>query len=261
MNNKKYKRTLWGFLLTALFAIIFVVVVICIIPFVICNDLLFGPVRGWNYNYRIFANAFRFCYFFLGIQNKQYYEYDHDRTKKYVFVLNHISFFDIPEMLIGIKQPIRILAKRGPDKIPVFGYYYRKSTVMVDRSSNESRLKSIQLLRKYLDKGISILICPEGTFNMTNKPLKEFYDGAFKIAIDTQTNIKPVVILDTFDRLHYDYNLIDNGISRIVYLEEVSVQGLTGSDVPVLKEKVYKIMEDALIRYRATWIAPEFLTT
>jgi 1-acyl-sn-glycerol-3-phosphate acyltransferase len=260
MNKKKHKRTLWGFFLTALFAIIFVVVVIFIIPFVIVNDLVFDPVKGWNSNYKIFAHAFRFCYFFLGIQNKQYYEYDHDPAKKYVFVLNHISFFDIPEMLIGIKQPIRILAKRGPDKIPVFGYYYRKSTVMVDRSNNESRLKSLLLLRKYLDQGVSILICPEGTFNMTNKPLKEFYDGAFKIAIDTQTNIKPVVILDTFDRLHYDYNLIDNGISRIVYLEEVSVQGLTGEEVQLLKEKVYKIMEDALIRYRASWIDRVYLT-
>jgi 1-acyl-sn-glycerol-3-phosphate acyltransferase len=173
--------------------------------------------------------------------------------------LNHVSFFDIPEMLIGIKQPIRILAKRGPDKIPVFGYYYRKSTIMVDRSSNDSRIKSLLLLKKYIQNGISIVICPEGTFNMTDKPLKEFYDGAFKIAIETQTNIKPIIILDTFDRLNYETNLVENGKSRIVYLEEISVQGLQKEDVQELKEKVYSVMEDGLIRYKASWIHPKYL--
>jgi 1-acyl-sn-glycerol-3-phosphate acyltransferase len=257
----KRNNSLWHYLLTLLFLLSFPLVIIVIMPIVIFNDLVFGTIKGWNYNYKIFAKCFEFAFFLLGIKNKQFYETEHDPNKKYVFVLNHESFFDIPEMLIGIKQPIRILGKKGPNKIPVFGYYYRKSTVMVDRSSNESRFKSILLLKSYLEKGISIVICPEGTFNMSDKPLKEFYDGAFKLAIETQTNIKPIILLDTFERLHYSGFGIENGKSRMVYLEEISVQGLTHKDVVTLREKVYQAMENGLIRYQASWIHPNYLTT
>jgi 1-acyl-sn-glycerol-3-phosphate acyltransferase len=257
MNEKKI--TLWHYLLTTLFVILFIPAIIIIMPITILNDLVFGRYQGWNYNYKIFKKVFQLIYFFVGIKNEQFYEQEHDRSKKYVFVLNHLSYFDIPEMLIGIKQPIRILGKKGPNKIPIFGYYYRKSTIMVDRSSNESRLKSIFLLKHYLQKGISIIICPEGTFNMTHKPLKEFYDGAFRIAIETQTSIKPILILDTYDRLNYKSFGIENGKSRIVYLEEVPVEGLTITDVSFLKEKVYTIMENAAIRYKGTWIDPQYL--
>jgi 1-acyl-sn-glycerol-3-phosphate acyltransferase len=256
---KEKKITLWHYSLTIVFAIAFIIIVIIIMPLTIFNDLVFGQYKGWNYNYRIFKKAFQTAFFFIGIKNEQFYETPHDTNQKYVFVLNHLSFFDIPEMLIGINQPIRILGKKGPNKVPIFGYYYRKSTIMVDRSSNDSRLKSIFLLKHYLQKGISIVICPEGTFNMTHQPLKEFYDGAFRIAIETQTNIKPIIILDTYDRLNYNSWGIENGKSRIVYLEEVPVEGLTTTDVPLLKEKVYRIMENAVVRYKGSWIDPKYL--
>jgi len=105
---------------------------------------------------------------------------------------------------------------------------------------------------------ISVVIAPEGTFNTTGKPLKEFYDGAFKIAIETQTPIKPVVFLDTYDRLHYN-NVFSMcpGKSRAVFLEEVAVEGLTISDINSLKNKVYSIMEEALERYNVSWIGHE----
>lgn len=255
--NKKYH--LWHYALLVLFSLIFIIVVLFIIPSVIFNDLVFGKYKGWNYNYKVFAKAFQFTFFFIGIKNKKYFEYNHEASKKYVFVTNHVSFFDIPEMLINIKQPLRILAKKGPDKVPVFGYYYKMSTVMVDRSSDNSRLKSMQLLKYYLDKGISILICPEGTFNMSDNPLKEFYDGAFRLAIETKTNIKPIIILDTFNTLHYSGFGIENGKSRVVYLQDVDVSQFTMEDVSILKNKVYQIMEDALIRYNAPWINPLIL--
>jgi 1-acyl-sn-glycerol-3-phosphate acyltransferase len=225
-----------------------------IILAVIFNDLVFGRYRGWNYNYIIFKRVFDLGYFMSGIRLRIFYETPHNRKQKYVFVLNHISYFDIPVMMSAIRQPIRILGKTGPHKIPVFGYYYRKSTVMVDRSSLVSRSRSITDLKHYLDEGISIVICPEGTFNTTHKPLKEFYDGAFRIAIETQTNIKPVMMLDNYERQYYYGLSLEPGKCRVVYLEEVNVQGMTLQDVEFLKTKVYNQMDDALRRYGATWI-------
>jgi len=128
---------------------------------------------------------------------------------------------------------------------------------MVDRSSVEKRARSVKQLKSIINKGISVVIAPEGTFNMTGCPLKEFYDGAFRVAIETQTPIKPILFLDAYDRLSYrSIFSLSPGRSRAVYLQEISVEGLTVKDVKMLREKVYKLMEQKLIQYKASWIEP-----
>lgn len=184
------------------------------------------------------------------------YEVPHNRNQQYVFVFNHISFFDIPIIMKTVRrQRFRILGKAELSKIPIFGFLYRQAVVMVDRSSPENRAKSIRQLKAVIKNGISVVIAPEGTFNTTHKPLKEFYDGAFRVAIETQTPIKPLLFLDGYDRLSYKSILsLTPGKTRSVFLDEVPVGGLTTDDIPALKEKVYKIMEDKLIEYKASWI-------
>jgi 1-acyl-sn-glycerol-3-phosphate acyltransferase len=84
------------------------------------------------------------------------------------------------------------------------------------------------------------------------EPLKDFYDGAFRIAIETQTPIKPLLLVDTADRMHYRGLFeLTPGINRVVYLEEVPVEGLTMKDIQSLKQKVYAIMDSGLRRYRS----------
>ncbi len=129
---------------------------------------------------------------------------------------------------------------------------------MVERDKPEKRAKSVKQLISVLRKGTSIVIAPEGTFNMGHSPLKEFYDGAFKIAIETKTPIKPILVLDAYDRMHYrSIFTLNPGKCRAVYLEEIPVEGLTLADVAMLREKVYKIMEDGLRRYKVSWIKKE----
>ncbi len=92
---------------------------------------------------------------------------------------------------------------------------------------------------------------------MTNAPLKSFYDGAFRIAIETQTPVKPILFLDSYDRLNYkSIFTLSPGRSRAVYLPETLTTGLTSTDLPDLKQKIYKQMEQGLIRYNASWIVP-----
>ena len=163
---------------------------------------------------------------------------------------------DIPILLKSIRsQTIRILGKADMAKVPLFGFIYKSAAVLVERGDPEKRSKSVQQLKSVLNKNISVVIAPEGTFNMTHKPLKEFYDGAFKIAIETKTPIKPVLFLDAYDRMGYESIFsITPGRSRSVYLEEISVEGLSLDDVDFLREKVYTIMEEKLIEYKGSWI-------
>ena len=191
-----------------------------------------------------------------GIFHKNYFEVPHDRNKQYVFVFNHISYMDIPVLMKAIRnQHFRILGKAEMSKIPVFGFFYRNAVVMVDRSSAQKRTASVRQLKSVIRKSISVVIAPEGTFNTTQQPLKEFYDGAFRVAIETQTPVKPILFLDTYDRMSYRNVLsLTPGRSRAVYLNEISVEGLTVKDVSMLKEKVYNLMEEKLIFYKASWI-------
>jgi len=195
-------------------------------------------------------------FFTIGIAHKNIYEEKHDTHKQYIFVSNHISYLDIPMMMKAIRhQHVRILGKAEMTKVPIFGFIYKKGAVLVDRENLGKRLQSIKSLIYFLNRKISVFICPEGTFNMTHKPLKNFYDGTFRIAIQTQTPIKPILFLDTYDRL--DYNSIfslNPGKCRAVYLSETSTVGLTISDVAMLKEKIFRQMEDGLKKYHANWI-------
>jgi 1-acyl-sn-glycerol-3-phosphate acyltransferase len=143
-----------------------------------------------------------------------------------------------------IRRPIRALGRIELSKTPVFGFIYRSVVVIVDRSEALHRAKSVRNLKSVINKGVSIIVMPEGTFNMTDKPLKSFYDGAFRVAIETQTTLKPFLLLDPFDRMHYK-NLftLTPGKSRAIFLEEVPVDGLILDDLQFLKQKVYDIME------------------
>lgn len=214
------------------------------------------PVKGGNLVYKIsrfWADAF---FFMLAIKHWNIYEEPHDRNAEYIFVSNHISYLDIPMMMKVIRgQNIRILGKAEMNKIPIFGSIYKRGTVSVNRENPVARSRSVKKLIAFIHKKISVFICPEGTFNMTHQPLKSFYDGAFKIAIETQKPIRPILFLDTYDRLNYKSIFsLNPGKCRGVYLSLTSTEGLTIKDIQSLKEKIYKQMEEALIRYKASWI-------
>lgn len=233
----------------------FLLIMIIFTPIVIIASFL-GRVNGGNIIYdgcRIWADIW---FFLIGISHKNIYEVPHDVSQQFIFVSNHISYLDSPVIMKAIRrQHFRVLGKAELGKIPVFGFIFRQAAVSVDRKNPENRAKSVLTLKSIIRRGISVFIFPEGTFNQTHKPLKEFYDGAFRIAIETGTPIKPILFLDAYDRLNYNNVFsLSPGRSRAVFLEQTNTSGLSIDDVPMLKKKIYKQMEEGLIRYRASWI-------
>jgi 1-acyl-sn-glycerol-3-phosphate acyltransferase len=220
------------------------------VPFVVVASF-FGRVRGGNFIYKV-CKAWGFAWYFLvGIRHKNIYEAEHITSNQYIFVANHISFMDIPPVVMAMDQPVRILAKYELSKVPVFGFIYKSAAVMVDRRDPEKRAESIREMKEFIKHNISIFIFPEGTFNETGAPLKDFYDGAFRIAIETETPIKPMLFIDTVDRLHYrSIFTLTPGPSRVVFMNEVSVKGLTLDNLPALRQHVYDLMDAGLRRYR-----------
>ena len=171
-----------------------------------------------------------------------------DKSKAYIYVSNHNSYLDSPAVVISAPNTFKPLGKIEMGKIPGFGIIYKRVVVLIDRSSKESRTESVEQLKKVLNNGTSILIFPEGTMNTSDAPLKEFYDGAFRIAIETQCPIAPFVIINA--RYLFPRNnplAIRPGLTKVFFADPVDVKGYTVDDLPKLKEKVYKIMEDLII--------------
>lgn len=233
--------------------IIFVAIMLLIFPFAIIASFL-GRIKGGNIVMRLCTLWADLWFFFIFIRHKKIYESPHDKKRSYIFVSNHISYLDAAIIPKAYRQPIRPLGKVEMSKVPVFGFIYRNAIVTVDRSSATNRANSVRVLKSLISKGISVLVFPEGTFNMGTTPLKEFYDGAFRVAIETQTPVKPVLFLDAYRRMPYEsLFLLNPGRSRLLYLAEIPVEGFTLADVGKLKEEVYAIMEKKLIEYNGAW--------
>ena len=231
----------------------FVAIMLLIFPFAIIASF-FGRIKGGNMVIRLCMIWADLWFPLIFIWHKRIYETPHDKKKSYIFLSNHISYLDAAILVKAYRQPIRPLGKVEMSKVPVFGFIYRKAIVTVDRSSASNRANSVRILKSLINKGISVMVFPEGTFNMGTTPLKEFYDGAFRVAIETQTPIKPVLFLDAYRRLPYESLFrLTPGRSRILYLAEIPVTGYTLADIGRLKEEVYNIMEKKMIDYDAAW--------
>ncbi len=234
-----------------IYALLVFVLLMLIVFVLVLFILLLGRIKGGNLVY-IVCRIWGICWYFLvGIRHKEIYEAPHDRNKQYIFVANHSSYLDIPSVVRCMHQPVRVLGKSEMAKYPVFGLIYRAAVILVDRNDAEHRAKSVRALKAAIERNISIFIFPEGTFNETDKPLKDFYNGAFSTAVDTQTPIKPILFVDNTKRLHWrNIFSLTPGISRCIYLDEIKVDDYkTKEDVQMLKEKVFFIMKEALVKY------------
>jgi 1-acyl-sn-glycerol-3-phosphate acyltransferase len=170
-----------------------------------------------------------------------------DRNKAYIYISNHTSFLDLPGVRMIIPGQFRPLAKKELLKIPIFGWIARTATIIVDRSSSQSRRKSMDILKAILQSGISILIFVEGTQNRTKELLQPFHDGAFRIGVDTQQPLLPLVVVGAGKLMPPGTIRLRPGRIRIYVGDEISTSGLSIEDIPDLKEKAFNQMRRILI--------------
>lgn len=202
---------------------------------------LFGPravavtyffMKAWSW---VFSKLNFIPYEIVGRENIE-------KHRAYICVSNHTSYLDLPGIAMTIRGQFRPLAKKELLKIPVFGWITRVTCVVVDRSSNESRKKSMQYLKHILDLGINILIFPEGTQNRTKEIMQPFYDGAFRIAIETQQPLLPMVVIGAGKLMPPGKFTIKPGKIKIVAGEAIETAGLTLDNLNELKDKTRTVM-------------------
>lgn len=172
----------------------------------------------------------------LRIYGKRYF----DPGKTYIVVFNHNTLMDIPLSSPYVPGANKTIAKDSFSKIPLFGLFYSKGSVLVNRKDSQSRSKSFEQMKAVLANNMHMCIYPEGTRNRTNELLKPFYDGAFKLSTDTGVEIIPCIIRGTKNAMpiHKFFYLFPTKLS-LTFLPPVSPVGLTPK---AMNEKVHGIM-------------------
>lgn len=166
--------------------------------------------------------------------------------ENYVVVYNHNALLDVPLSAPYVPGPNKTIAKASFAKVPLFGLFYKRGSILVDRKSEKSRVQSYEQMKKFLRMGIHVCIYPEGTRNRTSEPLKQFYDGAFKLAVDAKKSIIPCIITGTKKAMpiHKTFYLLPAKLG-MTFLPPVAPEG---TDAKNLKEKVFTLMRDEYMR-------------
>lgn len=141
----------------------------------------------------------------MGCPPKVYREQQLKKGKSYMLVANHTSMLDIMLMLYISKNPFVFLGKKELEKIPVFGFFFKRVCIMVDRENTKSRTGVYRRAQKRLNQGLSICIFPEGGVPDENIILDTFKDGAFKMAIAHTIPVVPMTFYDGKKRFSFTF--------------------------------------------------------
>lgn len=169
--------------------------------------------------------------------------------KSYMFIANHSSMTDIMLMLSVVKNPFVFVGKKELAKIPIFGFFYKRTCILVDRSSAKSKKEVFTRAQKRLNAGLSICIFPEGGVFDNCDLVCEFKNGAFRLAIEHQIPIAPMTFADNFKRFPYDFLAGGSpGIMRATIHQPIATEGLDLSSRGHLKNStrtlIYKELKD-----------------
>ncbi|TDN87369.1 1-acyl-sn-glycerol-3-phosphate acyltransferase [Salegentibacter sp. 24] len=161
-----------------------------------------------------------------------------DPKKNYMLVANHTSMIDIMMMLVIIKQPFIFVGKKELARIPIFGFFYRKTNITVDRNCAKSKQDVVPEARRRLDMGESICIFPEGGVPSDRSlVLDSFKDGAFRLAIAHHIPIVPITFYDNKKRFSYKFVSGGPGKLRVKIHEFISTERMQSGDRKDLKNR------------------------
>ncbi len=136
--------------------------------------------------------------------------------KRYVYVANHSSLFDIPIVFAGIPDNVRIMYKRELERIPVFGWCLNLSPLIsVNRSRHRDAADVLANIIASMSAGASVLLFPEGTRSLDGT-VGTFRRGAVTIASDSQTPLIPVSIIGAWRVLPARSKRIRGGIVKVI---------------------------------------------
>lgn len=182
----------------------------------------------------------------MGCFPKVVREQSMQKGKSYMLVANHTSMLDIMLMLHVSKNPFVFVGKKELVKIPIFGFFYKRVCILVDRDSVRSRTGVYRRAQRRLDQGLSICIFPEGGVPDEEVILDSFKDGAFKMAIAHKIPVVPITFYDNKKRFSFTFYSGRPGSIRVKVHRFFETGILSPEDTSTLREEVRDVILEEL---------------
>ena len=183
-------------------AISFITLLILFFPIIIILSFLpekYRDTSTFHFMYAITPVWMLLC----GLPARRYNTACINPNRQYIITPNHQSYLDAALVYRTIASPFKSLGKSDLLKVPLYGRLYQLTVIPVDRSSTQARANSVRRMKQHFDRGISLLLFPEGTFPDTAQPeLLRFQPGAFSLAIQYQAPILPILFPHAARRMH-----------------------------------------------------------
>ncbi len=176
-------------------------------------------------------------------------EQETERKQTYIYCANHTSNLDIMILCLLAHDKYHFMGKEELLNNWVLRLFFTTIDITVNRSSKISAFKAFKKAGENLEKGMSLIIFPEGRINDTYPPvLGEFKNGPFRLAIDKKIPIVPVSITNIW-KLMWDeggeYGTRP-GVCNIYVHKPIETSGFTADDSDKLKEQVFDLIESKL---------------
>jgi len=224
------------------------------IPILVMFPFLFISILSekWYPYFFIMARIWAKCILFgMGFPTKVTFDQEIEEGKSYMFVANHTSMTDIMLMLAVVEHPFVFVGKMSLAKIPLFGFFYKRTSILVDRSCSKSKMEVFNEAQKRINRGLSICIFPEGGVPYDESILLDtFKDGAFRLALEHELPIVPLVFPDNKKRLSYTFYSGSPGLMRVKILPYIETRGKTGiQGRKEIKDEVRNSIYNELLKF------------
>jgi 1-acyl-sn-glycerol-3-phosphate acyltransferase len=168
-----------------------------------------------------------------------------DLSRNYVFVSNHASYFDIPAVLAGIPQDVRLVYKKELEKVPFFGWGLKlgKTYIAIDRGQSSDALQTLEETARKIREGSSVLLFAEGT-RSADGTLQAFKRGPFNLAVRAGIPVVPVTIIGSNSVLPRDSWKVRPGTISLVVDTPVNAPGANGKETELLlRDRVREVID------------------
>ncbi len=167
----------------------------------------------------------------------------------YIYCANHNSNLDIVLFCLLAKGRFHFMGKEELMKNPVLGMFFRTIDIAVSRESKISAFRAFKKAGENLEKGMSLIIFPEGRIDDQYPPvLHEFKNGPFRLAIEKNIPIVPVSSMNVW-KIMWDDGLKHGtrpGVGNIYIHEPISTQILGVESAEQLRQEVFNKINSKL---------------
>ena len=228
------------------FFLVFIILFILVIPPLFLFTAIYNNPKAVCNLTRYWA---KLILWISGVFPKVEWEEKLDKNKHYIFCPNHVSTLDIPLIFAILPMPIIYMGKEEITKIPIFGYFYKKNTVIVNRSKIKDSYSAFLNAEKKLKDGVSMCIFPEGGIPNAKVFLNKFKNGAFRLATEQNVNIVPITMPDNKSIFPQEYFKGHPGIVRVKIHKAINPINMKENTIKYLNNLVYNTIFEQLKEY------------